>query len=116
MRNLTMKSLSLFLRGSTFLLSLMTLTVVTRGQVFEAPFDTSYTLTHLGQAPGVPSQYGGITFKSDDPNTLLLGGQANTPAGAIYSLKVNRDTNNHIIGFTGVATLFANAPGLGNGA
>lgn len=75
-------------------------------------FASSYTLDTLGSISGVPTNYGGITFK--DANTLLLGGSANNSGGAIYSVSVNRGTNNSITGF-GAPTLFATAPNIDGG-
>ena len=75
----------------------------------EPPYDASYTLTDLGSITGLPSPYGGLTFKFDDPNTLLIGGDANDAAGALYSVGVVRDVDNHITGFSGSAAFFADA-------
>ncbi len=50
--------------------------------------------------------YGGLTFKYDDPNTLLIGGAAGSPVGHIYQIAVTRDGNGHITGFSGSATLY----------
>lgn len=76
----------------------------------------SYSLTVLGSAPGVPSNYGGLTIKLDDDGTLLLGGDANTSDAKIYSIPVARDASGHITGFAGTATAFAKANGtLGGG-
>lgn len=80
-------------------------------QVVAPPFDTHYTMADLGAAPGVPVRYGGLTLKIDDPFTLLIGGRANEANGAIYAVRVVRDSENHIVGFEGTpATLFAQAP------
>ena len=43
-----------------------------------APFySTAYSVANLGSVTGVPTNYGGLTFKAGDPNTILLGGSAN---------------------------------------
>ena len=63
------------------------------------PFDSNYSLFNLGAVPGVPSAYGGLTLKHGDPNTLLIGGAANSPVGRIYQIGVTRDANGHITGF-----------------
>lgn len=78
-------------------------------QVVAPPFNTNYSLISLGSVPGLPTNYGGLTFKADDPNTILIGGAANTEAGAIYSIGVTRGAGNHITGFTGSATFFSAA-------
>src|SRR5262245_46748797 len=70
------------------------------------PFDSSYSLVRLGSPPQVLTYYGGLTFKYDDPNTLLIGGAAGSPAGHIYQIAVTRDGNGHITGFSGSATLY----------
>ena len=41
-------------------------------QSVQPPYDEDYVVVDLGPAPGVPSYYGGLTFKIDDPNTLLI--------------------------------------------
>lgn len=80
-----------------------------------APFDTTYSLIDLGSAPGVPTNYGGLTLLAGDPDTLLLGGAANGGSGAIYSIGVTRDAMGHITGFSGPATFFASAPNIDGG-
>jgi len=67
-------------------------------------FAGSYTAASLGSIAGLPTPYGGLTLKAGSPNTLLIGGAANTDAGLIYELGVTRDAGNHIIGFTGSPT------------
>jgi hypothetical protein len=47
-------------------------------------FSGSYTAFDLGSIAGLPTSYGGLIVKDSDPNTLLIGGQANGPAGRIY--------------------------------
>ena len=73
------------------------------------PFDSNYSLVSVGSPPGVVWSYGGLTFKYDDPNTLLIGGAAGSPVGHIYQIAVTRDANGHIIGFNGSATLYPSA-------
>src|SRR5262249_15502593 len=43
------------------------------------------------------------------------GGSANNSSGSIFSIGVTRDAGNHIIGFSGPATLFASAPNIDGG-
>src|SRR5439155_5650347 len=74
-----------------------------------------YSFINLGSASGVVTPYGGVAFKSGDPNTLLLGGAANNSAGAIYQISVTRGTGNHITTFAGAATLFSTAPNIDGG-
>ncbi|WP_447978670.1 PEP-CTERM sorting domain-containing protein [Candidatus Nitrospira bockiana] len=68
-----------------------------------------YTATSLGSVPGLPTNYGGLTLKSGDPNTLLIGGAANTANGKLYSIGVTRDGSGHINGFSGSASVYADA-------
>ncbi|MBV8315163.1 MAG: hypothetical protein JOZ53_09515 [Planctomycetaceae bacterium] len=83
--------------------------------VLAAPYDTSYSIFNLNSVPGVPGPYGGLTLEQGDPNTLLIGGDANNQAGAIYSIGVTRDASGHISGFSGTATPFASAPHIDGG-
>ena len=78
-------------------------------QTLAAPFDGSYSVQDLGQVPGVPDSLGGLTFKTGTTDRLLIGGQANDAAGALYEIGVVRDGAGHIVGFTGAATRFADA-------
>src|SRR5262245_18448004 len=62
------------------------------------PFDVDYSSVMVGSVPGVPVPYGGLAFKYDDPNTLLVAGGAGNSGGRIYQIPVNRDGNGHKIG------------------
>jgi len=79
------------------------------GAMIVPPFDTDYSCSDLGSVPGLPAAYGGLTLKFDDPNTLLIGGEANAGSGRIYQIAVVRDSNMHITGFTGTATVYPSA-------
>src|SRR6476620_745313 len=70
------------------------------------PFDSNYSLVSIGYPVGVQTYYGGLTFKYDDPNTLLIAGAAGSQVGRIYQIAVTRDGNGHITGFSGTATLY----------
>lgn len=74
-------------------------------QVIDPYYAVNYTFTDIGSVPGLPSQYGGLTFKYHDSKTLLIGGAANTVGGAIYKIEVVRGAGNHITGFSGMATV-----------
>lgn len=78
-------------------------------------FGGCYAVRELGSVPGVPPNYGGIAFKHDDPDLLLIGGNANGFNAAIYSIRVTRDVEGAIDGFIGSATLFASAPQIDGG-
>ena len=52
------------------------------------PYHASvYSHTDLGSIPNVPSQSGGLCTLLGDTDVLLIGGSANTSAGAIYSVR-----------------------------
>lgn len=86
---------------------------ISQAQTISAPFATEYTLFDLGSVPGVPIRYGGITFKYDDPDVILIGGNANSSDGAIYAIDVIRNpVTSRITGFDGDATLFSTAPNI----
>ncbi|MBL7965004.1 MAG: T9SS type A sorting domain-containing protein [Flavobacteriales bacterium] len=75
-----------------------------------------YTLADLGGITNVPASYGGLTIRSDQPNTLYIGGTANQPAGAVYTVPLVRDAvTNSIIGFAGPASFFVDAPHIDGG-
>src|SRR5262245_8412499 len=81
--------------------------------MFAAPFnDGSYTIIDLGAGPGAITPYGGLTLLTGDPNTLLIGDTANQSAGRIVSIGLVRGASNHITGFSGSASFFANVPGV----
>ena len=83
-------------------------------QALAAPYTANYTLTNFGSIAGVPGKYGGLTLKADDPNTLLIGGNANESNGGIYAVPVTRDNKSHITGF-GTPSLYASAPDIDGG-
>jgi len=84
-------------------------------QVIAPAFAGNYSFIDLGSATGVPTNYGGLTLKAGDPNTLLIGGAANSSIGSIYQISVTRGAGNHITGFSGAATLFSTAPNIDGG-
>ena len=70
-----------------------------------------YTLTDLGSIEQLPSQYGGLTIRPEQPNTLYIGGNANTTSGGLYTVALTRDAEtNHITGFGGAAVFYTEAP------
>ena len=73
--------------------------------VLVSPFADDYTCNSLGTV-AVPFGWGALTLKYDDPNTLLIGGNANTANGRIYQIPLTRDANNHITGFSGGTTVY----------
>ena len=102
------------------LILLSALSVVALGgsltsQAISSAFAGSYSIRSLGPVPGVPTPYGGITFKYDDPDVLLIGGLANQPGAAIYEIRVARDLVGNITGFQGTASVLASAPNIDGG-
>ncbi len=86
-----------------------------RAQVMGGPWAADYSITNLGGAPGVPGYYGGLAFARNDPTRLLVGGDANTSIGAVYSVRVQRDATGHVVGFDGSAVKLADAPFIDGG-
>lgn len=85
------------------------------GQIVDPFYAGTYTATTLGDVPGLPTPYGGLTLLAGSTDTLLIGGAANAPSGGIYSIGVTRDAGGHISGFLGSATLFSAAPNIDGG-
>jgi len=88
---------------------------VVSAQSINPDFGGCYAIRNLGLVPGVPINYGGITFKHDDPDVLLIGGHANNADAAIYAARVTRDSDGFINGFDGDAVVFASAPQIDGG-
>lgn len=105
-----LKKLSIATAGMVF--SYLALIDKVQAATIAPDFVSSYSLTDLGTVEKLPIAYGGMTFKKDDSNTLLIGGLSDMPDAGIYSVKVTRDSNKQIIGFER-ASLFAKAPGIG---
>src|SRR5688572_2462476 len=84
-------------------------------QTIDPFYAGDYTLESLGAVPGVIPNYGGVTFKYDDPNTLLIGGSANSIIAKIYSIGVTRGCLGQITGFVGTAQIFAETPHIDGG-
>ena len=75
----------------------------------EPPFGGSYSLKDLGPPPGVPTRLGGLTLKAGTTDRLLIGGEADGVGGALYEVRVVRNSGGHISGFAGNAKRFADA-------
>lgn len=89
--------------------ALLGLGSVAGAQTITPTYAGDYSYMDLGSITDVPANYGGLTLKDGDANTLLIGGAANGTAGKIYQVGVTRDGNGHITGFAGAATEFADA-------
>ncbi len=76
------------------------------GAIVAAPFDANYACRSIGAPPGVPDRYGGIAISSSDPDTLIIGGAANSGVGRLYKIGLTRDGGGHVSGFDGEAELY----------
>lgn len=78
-----------------------------------AAYASAYSLYKLPGIPGLPQEkFGGLTLKSGDPNTLLIGGYAKAnDTGALYAISVTRSCG-HITGFSGMPTKLATTPDI----
>lgn len=68
-------------------------------QIIDPYYAGEYQAFDLGAIPGLPPYYGGMAFRYDDPNKLLIGGNANEESGALYEVDVIRDAAQHVTGF-----------------
>lgn len=68
-----------------------------QAQTLGGDFAANYSLTDLGSVSGLPSNYGGLTFLNN--STLLIGGAANGASGSLYTVALERNADNHIVGF-----------------
>lgn len=84
-------------------------------QTIDPYYACAYEFTDIGSPPGVPSSLGGLVFLAGDPDTLLIGGLANSSGGVLHSVPVVRDAEGHITGFGPESTLFAAAPNIDGG-
>src|SRR4051812_46284171 len=94
--------------GQAVLLVALSASSAAHAQTMAGPYAGPYTLVDLGAVPGVPTNYGGLWFLNNNP--MLIGGNANTAGGRIYSVGVTRNASNQITGFSCAATVFKNAP------
>lgn len=104
--------------GILLLLSLLMMFFPRAGaQTLTPEFETAgYTLTDLGSIENLPAQYGGLTIRPSQPNTLYIGGSANVGSGALYTVPLLRDpVTNQVTGFGGPATLLYNTPDIDGG-
>lgn len=110
-----MKSLSIS-RISILALAGAALAAPASAQVLDEYYAPFYEITDLGSVPNVPPAYGGVTFKYDDANILLLGGAANSFIADVFQVRVARDIDGHIISFgCEPAAFFCDAFGVTGG-
>jgi len=75
-----------------------------------------YTLTDLGSIDGLPTQYGGLTIRPEQPDILYIGGSANYGSGALYTVPLIRDPETfNITGFGGAAEAYTLTPNIDGG-
>jgi len=85
-------------------------------QVVDPYYACAYQFADIGTPPGVPGSLGGLVFKAGDPDTIIIGGSANTSSGALYEVPVIRDANTQrVIAFGASSSLFAPAPNIDGG-
>lgn len=84
-------------------------------QTIDPYYAGRYTSVTLGAVPGVPLYYGGLCLKYDDPNTLLIAGNACDGNASAYSVGVTRDSSGHITGFRGSAQPYSEEPYIDGG-
>lgn len=73
--------------------------LASNAQTLDPAFSPFYQITLEGAVPGVPPNYGGLTFSQDDSNVILIGGAANALIADIFAIRISRDANRHMIGF-----------------
>lgn len=80
--------------------------------VIAAEFAPLYAAYDLGPIPGAPAgtRLGGCVVKHDDPDTLLIAVNSETPEGALYAVPVVRDACGHIVAFEGTSQQVASTP------
>ena len=91
-------------RSLSLACAVIALSVTTQAQTLGNDFAADYSVFDIGSVPGLPSNYGGLTFIDND--TLLIGGAANTASGSLYTIDVVRDTHQRITGFSGTASRY----------
>ncbi len=88
---------------------------VCNAQTVDPLFQECYSIRSLGTPTDIPGPLGGINFLPGNPNVLLVGGAANGPSGALYTLGVVRNANNIITGFSGPGVLYSTASNIDGG-
>ena len=86
------------------LLAALLLSAPAQALVVDPFYAGSYTAASVGSVPGLPANYGGLTFLDND--TIVIGGAANTANGLIYQIDVLRGAGSHITGFSGTVSPF----------
>ena len=84
-------------------------------QTILPPFNAGYTISNVGTIPGLSASYGAITFDRDDPNLLLCSKWNTVGLQNLYSIRVVRDAQGHVTGFTGTAAPIAQVDRIDGG-
>ena len=88
-----------------------------RAQTITPDFASAFSLRSVSAIPGLPPFQGGLLFKLNDPDTVLVVGNTGSADASLYSCKVTRDATGHINGFTGTSLKVASLAGpTGGGA
>jgi hypothetical protein len=98
---------------ATMLVSMVA--TATQAQTLTATFASDYQVADLGTPPGVPGPLGGLFIRADQPNTLFIGGAANTFSAKVYAVPLVRDGEGQITGFAGSGVVAFNANGVSGG-
>lgn len=72
---------------------------VVSAQIIAPEFSGDYAVFQLGSVQGVPTNYGGLTIRPEEPDFLYIGGAANLATGAVYRAPIFRDGDGFITGF-----------------
>lgn len=87
-----------------------------QAQTIAPEFAADYAVDSLGAPPAVPQSLGGLAITQGSPNTLYIGGSANSPGAAVYSVAMTRDSSGYITGWGCVSTtLHASSPYIDGG-
>jgi hypothetical protein len=89
----------LFLFASAAALASTAFIPAVSAQIIDPYYAGDYQAFDLGGVPGLPPYYGGMAFRYDNPNKLLIGGNANEESGALYEVDVIRGADQHVTGF-----------------
>ncbi len=100
------------LHSALLTLGLAVLPTNVSAQTLGSDFSSGYSVRNLGTAGDIPAPYGALSFKLNDSNTLLVGGNADDPTAKIYQIAVTRDAQKHITGLAATSSSLADAPGI----
>lgn len=90
-------------------LAFATASTAAAAPILDGEFADDYTLLDLGAIEGLPTPYGSLMLLGGATDTLLIGGAADAADGALYTVRITRDADGRITGFSGPASVFAEA-------